>query len=125
MLEASLMHCDEMNIQHLYKTLKGGHGHLWVLYGEGGEPLLAMVTCFVEYPLTKHLHALALGGKNVLRAKPFWPVMEEFLRFNYCSKFTAAVRPQFMKILEKRFGFTHMYSYVSRSVMEAASGTQH
>lgn len=126
MLEDALQYTDEYTADDLLDSCRKGTSHLWVLYQEDGAPSMAMVTGFCDYPRIRYLHVLALGGSELGTAwKQFWPHLRAFMLFNNCSKLTAAVRPQLMRILTQRYGFGHMYSLVSNSVVENASEIRH
>lgn len=123
-LEEALAQSGEYTIESIFAACKQGTMHLWVLYEPSGVPQMAMVTGFIDYPLERHLHIYALGGRNLRRAWKFWPAVKTFMGFNDCFKLTAAVRPQFMRVL-RRFGFAEIYSIAAIASMEKPSANFH
>jgi hypothetical protein len=124
LLQQAAERSREYTVEDLYERCRQGKMQFWTVQDEADALQIAMVTGFVEYPQIKDLHIYALAGRNLRAALTFLPSIRSFMAWNEASRLTAAVRPQFMRVLT-RYGFGELDRRAVLLGIEESNATRH
>jgi hypothetical protein len=83
---------------------------------------IAMAWEYIHYPKFTAVNIFALGGEHGLSFKSkFWPGMLSIFKQQNVTSVDAWVSPQMSHVLNKRFGFNHVYNHMRLRIQ----GDQH
>jgi hypothetical protein len=105
---------NELNAMHVLNLAYVGDMFIFVAF-EHGVPFAAVAAGFNTYNNYRTLQIYALGGRNLLRLRRFFPLLQQWAALQECIAIEAWTRPQMTRALSK-FGFEKKYEIVRFSL---------